>query len=169
MVNICSIRCFCLALILCFCCIGKSSFAQNAIVAGGGDFFVSGIGGMSASIGLVDYSYAEEGGISVTAGLQHAFFVEPDLETNSSFFKNEKFSIRIAPNPTSDYCNISLTDNVYGVYRYVVMDVMGHVLAEGVLDDGMKVSLAGYDKGTYLLKVVTDKNNDCVVVKIIKD
>lgn len=144
-------------------------FSQSAIVSGGGDVFISGDGGLSASVGQIDYEYvSNREGESLSTGVQHSF-VEPDTETGSSLFSDKFVSIFIAPNPTSDFCNVVVEGYDVAYLDFTVCDLAGRVLKNQALDSKNRVSFGDFPKGVYLLRVTSEKTGTNVIFKIIKE
>ena len=57
-----------------------------------------------------------------------------------------------------------------GEYQYVLTDVNGKLFEEGWLTNGMILSLQDYLSGTYLLQVISVKDNKISMLKkIIKE
>lgn len=153
---------------LLFCC--NYGFSQSAVVMGGGDVYVAGVGGISATVGQVDFQYTESAEGSFWAGMQQPVFIKPDEETGTSLWKKDDFSIRVYPIPTNDVCHFSIEGggNVY--YDYFLTDFEGRILLRGTASNGAELDLSALHKGIYLLKVdVHSKQKGVVIFKIIKD
>lgn len=148
----------------------ENGFSQSALVVGGGDVYLEGIGEMSATIGQIDFQYAESNEGSVTAGMQQSVFVLPNETTRTSKWMADELSIQVSPNPTPDVCRFTVVGGKSKTYSYNLTDYNGRNLFSGVAFNGAELDLSALSKGVYLLIVeVRGSKNSVVTFKIFKD
>ncbi|MFK7904780.1 MAG: T9SS type A sorting domain-containing protein, partial [Chitinophagales bacterium] len=80
------------------------------------------------------------------------------VETDIEIF-NSDYSIRVFPNPFSDYTTIEVSNLPQGNYRLQVMDILGRTLKELKMENG-KVILerGGLESGLYLVRILEEGN-----------
>ena len=77
---------------------------------------------------------------------------------------SEAEKISIYPNPTDGVLNISISNG--SIDNIVVSDITGKVLVEKAVNaDQAEIDLSSYNKGIYLVKVVTE--NDSYIEKVV--
>lgn len=141
--------------------------AQESINASGGNASGSG-GSASYSVGQVFYhTNSGTNEFSVAEGVQQAF--EISIVTGIDDAAGIELEYLVYPNPTRDNLTLKVQNNykndklIYQLYN------MNGVLLESkkLMGDKTAISMAGYVRATYFLKIV-DSNNEIKVFKIIK-
>ena len=74
-------------------------------------------------------------------------------------------NVTIAPNPTSDFINITLDDSL--ITRSYLYNLNGQLVSSSTFQQNTKVSLAELSKGAYWIKVIND--NGVSVQKVIRN
>ncbi|MBQ0029390.1 MAG: T9SS type A sorting domain-containing protein [Bacteroidales bacterium] len=144
-------------------------YSQSAVVAGGGSFFSPQTGGISASIGQTGYQYTtNENSESLSAGVQQTY-IEPDKDTKSSNYEDQSISIRIAPNPTTDFCTVLVEGRDISSLDFTICDMAGRELKRNAIDSNNRVSFEEFSQGVYLLRVKGNVPNCSYIFKIIKE
>lgn len=145
-----------------------SGHSQVSFNSCGGEITQQGVGFVSYSVGQLDYLSLSSSDAIVSAGVQQPYacigestIVLPDSKIPSLVFS-------VTPNPTKD--NVVVSFFLEGEYQYVLTDVNGKLFEEGWLTNGMILSLQDYLSGTYLLQVISAKDNKISMLKkIIKE
>ena len=127
-----------------------------------------------ANVGLYSYQILNDtlifsvindtcGGTGTDSRLSH--FVNSTWTSLNTGVQNEYQLLRLEtfPNPTQDYINISV-NNFYGDIKTQVYDLIGNKLQT---TNETTISLRGYARGIYLLKVSYDDRAE--EVKVIKE
>jgi hypothetical protein len=117
----------------------------------------------------LDFTIGEPIGETVTDGttsLTQGFHQTLLTITNVEDF-DEKFSVNIFPNPTTERVNLTI-DKYEGVTFYL-FDVTGKLLKQEVVTAQQTVvQVSEFPKGTYLLKLAGQENKSLKTYKIIK-
>ena len=145
--------------------IGHSQVSFNSC---GGEIAQQSVGFVSYSVGQLDYLSFSSLDVIVSAGVQqpYASIAEETIVLSDSKVPNSAFTVM--PNPTKD--NVVVSFFLEGEYQYVLTDVNGKLFEEGRLTNGMILSLQDYLSGTYLLQVISAKDNKISMLKkIIKE
>lgn len=145
-----------------------SGYSQVSFNSCGGEIAQQSVGFVSYSVGQLDYLSFSSFDVIVSAGVQqpYASIAEETIVLSDSKVPNSPFTVM--PNPTKD--NVVVSFFLEGEYRYVLTDVNGKLFKEGWLVNGMVLSLQDCLPGTYVLQVVSDKDNKILVLKkIIKE
>lgn len=144
-----------------------SGYSQSSVVAGGGEANQDGVGGLSASVGQVAYSFVGGLRASLSEGVQQPVEGQP-LGVVGTDAVLSRLSVRLFPNPTKDACTVTLVGEKEYL-PYSLVDGAGKEMERGMLTDQTRLSLEKYSSGTYLLKVFFGKGEaDFITLKIIK-
>ena len=71
-------------------------------------------------------------------------------------------NINLYPNPATDYINIILEDSNINSFMLNVYDILGNLIINEKINDYQTVytlNIANYNKGTYILNIITDKDS----------
>lgn len=145
-----------------------SGHSQVSFNSCGGEIAQQSVGFVSYSVGQLDYLSFSSLDVIVSAGVQqpYASIAEETIVLSDSKVPNSAFTVM--PNPTKD--NVVVSFFLEGEYQYVLTDVNGKLFEEGRLTNGMILSLQDYLSGTYLLQVISAKDNKISMLKkIIKE
>lgn len=145
-----------------------SGHSQVSFNSCGGEIAQQSVGAVSYSVGQLDYITISSSAATVSAGVQqpYASLSEETIVLPVSKIPCSAFSV--TPNPTKD--NVAVSLFLQGEYRYVLTDLNGKLFEEGWVVNGMVLSLQDCLPGTYVLQVVSDKdNNISMLKKIIKE
>ena len=145
-----------------------SGHSQVSFNSCGGEITQQGVGFVSYSVGQLDYLSLSSLDAIVSAGVQqpYASIAEETIVLSDSKVPNSAFTVM--PNPTKD--NVVVSFFLEGEYQYVLTDVNGKLFEEGRLTNGMILSLQDYLSSTYLLQVISAKDNKISMLKkIIKE
>ena len=145
-----------------------SGHSQVSFNSCGGEIAQQSVGFVSYSVGQLDYLSFSSLDVIVSAGVQqpYASIAEETIVLSDSKVPNSAFTVM--PNPTKD--NVVVSFFLEGEYLYVLTDVNGKLFEEGRLTNGMILSLQDYLSGTYLLQVISAKDNKISMLKkIIKE
>ena len=145
-----------------------SGHSQVSFNSCGGEIAQQSVGFVSYSVGQLDYLSFSSLDVIVSAGVQqpYASIAEETIVLSDSKVPNSAFTVM--PNPTKD--NVVVSFFLEGEYQYVLTDVNGKLFEEGRLTNGMILSLQEYLSGTYLLQVISAKDNKISMLKkIIKE
>jgi len=143
-------------------------YSQVSINSCGGDVVRPKIGSISYSVGQLDYLSVSTATYTISAGVQQPFKTKKEETDISPLSKKDCPELTITPNPTKD--NVTVRLPLQGEYRYVLTDMTGKIFEEGKLVNGMILSMQKYLPGTYLLNIVSQKNdNFSIAKKIIKE
>lgn len=80
--------------------------------------------------------------------------------------KNEISSLKLYPNPGSDFISVELNDNSTS-FEIEIRDVLGRLVYGATLNPSNKNDVSNFKSGTYFLKVVG--NNRSEVIKFVKN
>jgi len=140
--------------------------AINTIFSGGtGNYFATGTT-------LQDGFTVENGG--------YLFLSVPITGKRDAVTKPQKFtfdnaSIKLYPNPTTDFVSISLTDKVWNssvrveVYSLNTSDVLYSTQIQQKNTATITVDLSSLPKGVYILKAYEEKGSEAITRKLIKN
>ena len=122
-------------------------YAQNNVLTSGKDV-TSASWKVTYSVGLIHYKDASGTGGTSSTGSQIAFEV---LET-LSLDEHNLVSLRIFPNPTSDYITINLTQQE--LLSYKLIDVSGREITKGKITTlQTKIDLNNLNTSIYILNI----------------
>jgi hypothetical protein len=85
-------------------------------------------------------------------------FVLTDIQIAPAIY-SEKYSLKIYPNPTTDYINIELSDNINGISRLVIRDITGKILSQQNIDRKDIISVSDLAHGIYFGSVYLNDNS----------
>ena len=137
--------------------------AQQAVVSAGAEAIGSG-GSASYSIGQVVYSGQEGSGGSLNQGVQQAYDIATTLGAEL-----ENIDLTVYPNPTSDYLNLSVSDDDLSSLTYVLYDMQGRTIAsQNITANTTSISMQGLASAAYILKI-NKNNNPLKTYRIIKN
>lgn len=75
-------------------------------------------------------------------------------ETVSTLNINEQLQIQIAPNPASDFSNISLANSVKNIDKLELIDLRGNtILNESIINESYNLNTSHIPNGLYILKL----------------
>ena len=69
--------------------------------------------------------------------------------------------IAVYPNPVKNFLNIKLPDSFNGPLTVKISDITGRIVSDNLYSTAsnhLKINLKDFAKGTYLVKLVTDKD-----------
>jgi len=137
--------------------------AQEAAVSAGAE--ATGVGGSSSySIGQVVYTAQSGAGGTVKQGVQQSYDIATTLGAEL-----ENIALAVYPNPTSDYLNLSISDNDLSSLTYVLYDLQGRTIAsQKVTANTTAISMQGLASAAYILKI-SQNNNPLKTYRIIKN
>lgn len=138
--------------------------AQSSFNALGGD--------IENESGSIAYSFAQPFSAVVSAsngsvevGTQHAYAVIP---TNSTQLEPE-ISIRVFPNPASDYISVVFDESLLKTYELTLVDLNGNTLSNSRLEGMEKqIDMTDLAPGTYILNIISTDKSSSKNFKIIK-
>lgn len=145
-----------------------SIWSQSTIVVSGGSSTNDKGESLSMSIGQMDYFQEKKSNGSLSFGVQQPIVTakhDHAESTNSSKEKND-FTVETYPNPTADYCHITIVQR--GEYNYTLSDLYGRVIQYGTMSGEKKLFLKEYEHGVYILRISQNKK-DLFTHKIIKE
>ena len=149
--------------LLLFICLGYCTltFSQNAILSSGNNADSS-FGTTTYSVGLIHYKEAVGTGGSSSTGTQIAY----EILTLSTQDVENKISIQVFPNPTSDYIYINLAKKEDLTYKLI--DISGRELSTGTISEMQsKINLSEFNSAVYILNIYKN-NSSYKSYKIIK-
>ena len=127
-----------------------TSRAQQGTVATGSDAAGAG-GSLSYSVGQVGYTSVQSSGGTAVQGVQQPYeylVMAVSPESTSSL------GVGVAPNPTSDGVQLTLTTVPEHAQRYALVDAAGHVLRTGVITGTtLHIPMADLPRATYVLHI----------------
>lgn len=139
--------------------------AQQAVITSGTD--VNGNGGMlSYSIGQISYNLITSDATIVSEGVQQTIEVYVlGIESPNPLVN----SIKLFPNPSSDFITISTKDlNIFNL-RYELYDINGKILwVNSISSSETKIDISTLDSGIYLLNIM-DINHTLKMFRLIKN
>ncbi len=141
-----------------------TSFAQQAIVTGGGD--ISGSGGtLSFTVGQIDYVSANGSNGSISQGVQQPFEIVV-LGTNA--FTNINLEMKAYPNPTIANLNLKITNYAIENLDYLLFDISGRIISQQKITfEETAISMENLSAGNYLLQIA-ENGKTLKTFKIIK-
>tara|TARA_B110000285_G_C14933875_1_gene518609 strand:+ start:371 stop:856 length:486 start_codon:yes stop_codon:yes gene_type:complete len=142
-----------------------SLYAQEAVLAGGGD--ASGTGSLSYSIGQVFYITNTGSDGTVGQGVQQAYEISSTLGIEA--YEAITLDLEIYPNPTVDYLTLDVKDFKFAELDYVLFDMRGKMLMKNDINQNKTtIEMMDLPKSMYFLKV-SDGTNIVKTFKIIKN
>ncbi len=137
------------------------------VVPSSGDYFTSADYSLSWTLGecITETYHANE--IILTQGFQQSMFLITSLDE----FTIEGFSVKVYPNPFTDFINIiaayiTMPDKSI---RIELFDANGKVLfVNEFSSNGIQIDMTGYLGGVYFLKVINTENKIHRNFKILK-
>lgn len=138
--------------------------AQEIIITSGGN--AVGNGSVSYSIGqtFVTANFSNSG--SIAEGIQQSIEI---FTLSNSNLKAVNLEAITYPNPTKDYINLKLNNDLFNSLEYTIFNVNGKSIKSGkVVEKNNKIKIQHFTKGIYFLKV-TQNNSSLKVFKIIKN
>jgi hypothetical protein len=66
-------------------------------------------------------------------------------------------NISIYPNPSNDYINIILPENVTGKFEYSIFDVSGKQIMQGNMNPKYRIDISTFSTGVYIVKVANEE------------
>ena len=134
-----------------------SQSISRSVIASAGDYFANGSVSVSWTLGDLATETLSSGSLVLTQGFQ-----QPDTikGTNSVVpdFPSQGFSIKVYPNPATDYLNVVLQGNDDADLQLQFFDAIGRRLQVSTVYAGSNeatLDIAGYRAGIYFLKVST--------------
>lgn len=85
--------------------------------------------------------------------------------SNLSTAYNQQNIFSVSPNPTSDIFKVTGQPTSERI-SYTIFDLMGKILIQNTLPENTEISLSGFSKGLYLIKLSTESSSQ--ILKIIK-
>ncbi len=145
----------------------STSHAQEAIPATGGDASGSG-GSASYSIGQVFYNTnTGTNEYSIAEGVQQPY--EISIVTGIDDASGIELECTVYPNPTRDILTLNVKNYDNEKLTYQLFNMSGELLeSKKLTGDKTAISMAGYVRATYFLKII-DHQKKIKVFKIIKN
>ncbi len=144
-----------------FCC--QYIFAQNAVVANGGNATGSG-GSFSYSVGQIAYNFSTIANGSVSEGVQQPFEIST-LGTDN--FSNIVLEMFVYPNPTTSSITLKIADLDFENLKYQIIDLSGkQIVSARILDLETQISLENLNASIYFVNVIA--RNEAISGKTIK-
>lgn len=159
---------FYMSLFICF--VFSSINAQKAIVTSGGN---TSNGNYSASYSIgetTQHSSINAEGILVQ-GVQQPYeiFDVSTLNVETAVVNNNDASIKIYPNPSKDYVNLSISNFKEMNASYQLYDLFGKLIKHSQIQSlKTQIEMNSYAAGTYFLKIQNPNGNFIKTFKIIK-
>ena len=141
------------------------AFSQKGTVAAGGDASGAG-GGVSYSIGQIDYVTATGTGGSALQGNQQPFEISviTGIEINAITLE-----MGVYPNPTFDNVTLKVSGNEFSKLNYTLIGLDGKVIRqENVNGETTTIPMNELAKGLYIINVY-DQNKSIKSFNIIKN
>ena len=142
----------------------SSGYAQESSNSSGGD--ASGTGGTVAySIGQVAYSSQTGASGEINQGVQQAL----EIYTVGINAEPTNISLKVFPNPTSDFLSLQIEDYSNEQVDYKIFDLNGKMIASArIIGSQTQIDLTALVKGTYLIEII-EKSKKIKSFKIIKN
>jgi len=143
-----------------------SLFAQEAIVASGGD--ISGTGGsVSYTVGQIAYTTISGANGSVSQGAQQPFEISVVLAVDDNL--GIDLTMTAYPNPTIDNLNLRIGNLTNENLSYELYDVLGRVVtANKITNTSTNIEMSRLPVATYFLRIKSE-NKEIKVFRIIKN
>src|SRR5690606_7752716 len=103
----------------------------------------------------------------VSTGYYDFFVAKLAASVCGTTVSNEEFNnitVNVYPNPTTDIVNIETEENLF---NYVVYDINGREIQNGMFGNNNQVNLQNVNSGVYFIKVTTTQGSTATV-KVIK-
>ena len=138
--------------------------AQESVNTSGGD--VSELeGSIAFTIGQVIYTTHMGASGSVACGIQSPFESYPSGINELTM----SISLLTFPNPTTDNLTLAISGIDKIRFTYQIFDLQGKLLENGhIKSQRTKIEMSNLDLGTYILRVVDQKNKFIRTFKIVK-
>ncbi len=136
--------------------------AQNGIVSGGNSTIINNEGSISCSIGQVSYSYTNQPEGSIQEGIQQTEIAINNLQIQ----EHSNIKLSISPNPTKDFCKITLP--ITNSYQYKLVTASGKIIETGILQNGTTLSLTNVINGVYFLQIPINEQ-ETITYRIVKE
>jgi len=130
-----------------------STKAQK-VVSSGGDYQERSSGSLSWTIGEPVVGTVSNGNV-ITQGFQQSRLII----ANISEVKNPQVKVLVFPNPTSEFLTVKLSEDQ--TYTMQLFNLNGQLLMEQkTKSTESKINMTIYTKGTYLLKLINNKESN---------
>ena len=129
-------------------------YAQETTVSTGG--LATGTGGTSSfSIGQAFYTTNTGAGGTMSQGVQQVYDISTSLGEEITTIKLE---LSVFPNPTKDYLNLKIDNELWNDLTFQLYDMQGKVIAENSLvESNTSIKMEGLPKATYFLRVAQEQ------------
>ncbi len=151
------------SIILLFTISAFSQTIEKSSISSGGESTSNGTLTMVYSIGEANIAESTTGNIHISEG-----FISEGLNATLGIKDLAKIEgVKVFPNPTVDYVNISFSETINAQIR--VFDLTGKELYSNTISsDKTSINLSRYNKGTYLVHVYDLENAKVITYKISK-
>ncbi|HLC82476.1 MAG TPA: T9SS type A sorting domain-containing protein [Bacteroidia bacterium] len=139
--------------------------AQQNIVSTGGDISGAG-GGVSYSIGQIDYSTSNGSGGNLSEGVQQPYVIS--ITTGMSI-TNIQLNFLVYPNPTISNVVLSVDQtNLIGT-SYQLLNIEGKLISENKISESMTtIPMENLNASIYIIKIIKN-NSEIKTFKVIKN
>lgn len=141
-----------------------SAYAIQAqeVISTQGDSYTSGGNTIDFTIGEPIIETVSDGTNDLTQGFHQTLLTIVSVEDFAV-----DFSVNIFPNPTAELVNLKIEK--FDGMTYRLFDVGGKKLQEAIIrQNATQITVTDYPKGTYLLTLTNNENNQLKTYKIIK-
>jgi hypothetical protein len=144
----------------------KETYSQEAVTVSGGSGTGSG-GSIEYTVGQIVYkTYVDTKG-SVAEGMQQPF--EISVVTSVEEGNTSNIQCKSFPNPTSDFINIVIDNQLTDGLNYQLFDMNGKLLESNVISSNeTKIEMKSYVSSTYFIKINNVNNKEIKNFKVIK-
>ncbi len=155
-------RTMCCGLILLFLLAFVPASQGQQLISSGGNFFVTGTGSLSWSIGEVVVETHIKDNTALTQGFHQTYTYgvsAKDLKTEGDFI--------VYPNPARDHVNILAPWIQDENYEYTLLDFTGRIISRGkIVNSPERISLSGLNSSIYFLRI-TEGDKHVKTLRII--
>jgi hypothetical protein len=154
-----------LIVLFCCCCFLNFSYAQQAIIATGGN--ASGSGGtISYSVGQVSYNRLTGTGVFIIEGVQQPY--EISVVTSIESTEGITLACTVYPNPVAGFLHLVTGPTNSDKLFYRLFDMNGVLLLENRVENSdTEIFIGNFPASIYFLKVIKN-NSEIKVFKIVK-
>lgn len=84
--------------------------------------------------------------------------------------KVNQMSVKVFPNPTADYINVDLPENLVGPFKVTLTDLNGRIVTQSVQKvDSIQLPVSQFESGMYMLMLEDAENNKFTEKVLIKN
>ena len=139
--------------------------SQQSVLSGGGNSSGSG-GSVSFTIGQVTWNMFSGTSGSVVQGVQQPYEISV---LNSIDVEDVVLNYLVFPNPTTGSVTLSINNDEYSNYRYLLYSIAGIILQQdNIRAVSTEIQLEDYPPSSYLLMILKEENK-IKLFKIVKN